>query len=248
MPELDLRNDVYRRPLQTALERLGLSPGWTCADIGAGAGDVTVALAGIVGHEGRVYAVDIDPSRRDEVAQAAAEAGEAQVVAITQAAEDLVLPEKVDLAYCRFLLMHVIDPLAVLRRMASITRPAGWLLAQEAITSAGRVDGVPLSMPSARHPDVGPSTCASQGRWPGAGGRVGRGAGRRRAGTSCRLPGGSDRGRPRRRPRGAAPARHRRGSYARGCSWLAEPCAAGNYARRSADKRLQRAQIPVQGG
>ena len=155
MPELDLRNDVYRRPLQTALERLGLGPGWLCADIGAGGGDVTVALAAVVGHRGRVYAVDIDPSRRDEVAQAAADAGEAQVVAITQAAEDLLLPEKVDLAYCRFLLMHVVDPLAVLRRMASITRPGGWLLAQEPITSAGRVAGVAMSMPSARHPDIG---------------------------------------------------------------------------------------------
>lgn len=155
MPELDLRNDVYRRPLQTALERLGLGPGWSCADIGAGGGDVTVALAAVVGHEGRVYAVDIDPSRRDEVAQAAAEAGEAQVVAITQAAEDLVLPERVDLAYCRFLLMHVVDPLVVLRRMASITRRGGWLLAQEPITSAGRVAGVAMSMPSARHPDIG---------------------------------------------------------------------------------------------
>jgi SAM-dependent methyltransferase len=155
MPELDLRNDVYRRPLLTALERLGLGPGWLCADIGAGGGDVTVALAAVVGHRGRVYAVDIDPSRRDEVAQAAAEAGKAQVVAITQAAEDLVLPEKVDLAYCRFLLMHVVDPLAVLRRMASITRRGGWLLAQEPVTSAGRVAGSGMSMPSARHPDVG---------------------------------------------------------------------------------------------
>jgi ubiquinone/menaquinone biosynthesis C-methylase UbiE len=155
MPELDLRNDVYRRPLQTALERLGLGPGWSCADIGAGGGDVTVALASLVGHQGRVYAVDIDPSRRDEVAQAAAEAGKAQVVAITQAAEDLVLPERVDLAYCRFLLMHVVDPLTVLKRMASITRPRGWILAQEPITSAGRVGGAAMSMPSARHADIG---------------------------------------------------------------------------------------------
>ena len=139
MPEIDLRNDVYRRPLQTALERLGLGSGWLCADIGAGGGDVTVALAALVGHTGRVYAIDIDPSRRDEVARAAAEAGEAQVVAITQAAEELVLPEPVDLAYCRFLLLHVIDPLVVVRRMASITRPGGWVLAQEPITSAGRV-------------------------------------------------------------------------------------------------------------
>lgn len=155
MPELDLRNDVYRRPLQTALARLSLARGWTCADIGAGAGDVTIALAAMVGHKGRVYAVDIDPGRRDEVAQAAAEAGEAQVVAITQAAEDLVLPEKVDLAYCRFLLMHVVDPGAVLRRMASVTRGGGWVLAQEPVTSAGRVGGAAMSMPSARHPDIG---------------------------------------------------------------------------------------------
>lgn len=155
MPELNLRNDVYRRPLQTALDRLGLSAGWRCADVGAGGGDVTVALAEVVGHRGRVYALDIDPARRDQVAQAAAEAGEAQVVAITQAAEDLVLPEKVDLAYCRFLLMHVVDPLAVLVRMASVTRDGGWLVVQEPITSAGRVDGIPMSMPGARHPDVG---------------------------------------------------------------------------------------------
>jgi len=154
-PELELRNDVYRRPLQTALDRLGLGPGWRCADIGAGGGDVTVALARLVGHRGRVYAVDIDPARRDEVAQAAAEAGEAQVIAITQAAEDLSLPEEVDLAYCRFLLMHVVDPLVVVRRMVVIMRAGGWLVAQEPVTSAGRVDGIPMSMPAAPHPDVG---------------------------------------------------------------------------------------------
>ena len=116
---------------------------------------MTVALARLVGHGGRVYAVDIDPARRDQVAQAAAEAGEAQVVAITQAAEEVALPEEVDLAYCRFLLLHVVEPLTVLRRMASITRAGGWVVAQEPVTSAGRVGGTPLSMPGARHPDVG---------------------------------------------------------------------------------------------
>jgi ubiquinone/menaquinone biosynthesis C-methylase UbiE len=155
MDELGLRNDVYRRPLETALARLGLGPGWSCADVGAGAGDVTVALARLVGHRGRVYAIDIDPARRDEVAEAAAAAGDAQVVAITQAAEELVLPEQVDLTYCRFLLMHVVDPLVVAKQMGSVTRPGGWLVAQEPLTSAGRIAGSPMSMPSARNPDVG---------------------------------------------------------------------------------------------
>ena len=152
--ELGLRNDVYRRPLATALDRLGLREGWRCVDVGAGGGDVSVALAEIVGRDGRIYAVDSDPRARDEVAKAAAEHG-AQVIAITQAGEELTLPEAVDLAFCRFLLMHVVDPVIVLRRMGAAVRAGGWVVVQEPITSAGRIDGGPFSMPDARHPDIG---------------------------------------------------------------------------------------------
>lgn len=155
MVDLELRNDVYRRPLATALERLGITPGWRCADVGAGGGDVTVALARIVGGDGRVYAVDRDPARRDEVAQAAADAAQAQVVAITQAGEELNLPEPLDLVYGRFLLLHVHDPLVVITRMAGAARPGSWVVIQEPITSAGRIDGGPFSYPEAEHPDVG---------------------------------------------------------------------------------------------
>ena len=152
MPDA-LRDDVYRRPLATALQRLGIGPGWRCVDVGAGGGDVSVALAEIVGRDGRVYAVDSDPRARDEAAAAAA--AFSQVLAITQAAEDLVLPERVDLAFCRFLLMHVLDPAVVLARMTTVLGPGGYLVAQEPITSAGRVGGTAMSMPGARHPDVG---------------------------------------------------------------------------------------------
>jgi SAM-dependent methyltransferase len=153
MFELGLRNDVYRRPLMTALDRLGLREGWRCVDVGAGGGDVSVALAEVVGRDGRVYAVDSDPHSRDEVAERAA--AHAQVVAITQAGEDLLLPEPVDLAFCRFLLIHVRDPIVVLGRMGAAVRPGGWVVAQEPITSGGRVGGQPLSAPEARHPDLG---------------------------------------------------------------------------------------------
>ncbi|HEX7165909.1 MAG TPA: class I SAM-dependent methyltransferase [Acidimicrobiales bacterium] len=154
MIELGLRNDVYRRPLVTALDRLGLREGWRCVDVGAGGGDVSVALAEIVGRDGRIYAVDNDPQARDVVARQAAEHG-AQVIAITQAAEDLTLPEPVDLAFCRFLLLHVADPVRVLERMGAAVRAGGWVVAQEPITSGGRVGGRPLSMPDAKDADVG---------------------------------------------------------------------------------------------
>src|SRR5580698_140067 len=148
-----LRDDVYRRPLATALQRLGLGPGWRCVDVGAGGGDVSVALAEMVGRDGRIYAVDSDPLARDEVAEAAA--SHTQVVALTQAGEELSLPEEVDLAFCRFLLLHVHDPIVVMRRMADVVKPGSWVVAQEPITTAGRIDGSPLSMPGARHPDIG---------------------------------------------------------------------------------------------
>jgi SAM-dependent methyltransferase len=153
MIELGLRNDVYRRPLATALDRLGLREGWRCVDVGAGGGDVSVALAEVVGRDGRIYAVDSDPAARDLVAQAAS--AHAQVIALTQAGEDLTLPEPVDLAFCRFVLLHVVDPAVVLKRMAGAVRAGGWVVAQEPITSAGRIAGAPFSMPDARHPDVG---------------------------------------------------------------------------------------------
>lgn len=159
-----LRDDVYRRPLAVALERLGIGPGWKCVDVGAGGGDVSVALAEVVGRSGRVYAVDSDPRARDVVATAAAE--HSQVVAITQAGEDLLLPEPVDLAFCRFLLLHVYEPEVVLERMRRAVRPGGWVVVQEPITSAGRIAGIEMSMPDARHPDIGallPSLIAKAG-------------------------------------------------------------------------------------
>ncbi|MBO0732483.1 MAG: methyltransferase domain-containing protein, partial [Acidimicrobiaceae bacterium] len=79
----------------------------------------------------------------------------AQVIALTQAGEELTLPEPLDLAYCRFVLLHVHSPVAVLQRMRSAVRPGGWVVAQEPITTAGRVGGTAMSMPEARHPDVG---------------------------------------------------------------------------------------------
>lgn len=151
----EIRNDVYRRPLVTAVQRIGLGPGWKVADIGAGNGDVSVALATQVGGTGRVYAVDIDPRRRDEIANKASLF--TQVVSVTQAVEDLALPEKIDLSFSRFLLLGVQDPKLALAKIIASVRTGGWVIMQEPITSAGRVGHNPISSsaPEINWPDIG---------------------------------------------------------------------------------------------
>jgi len=46
---------------ETAIDRLGLHPGMTVADVGAGVGYITVRVARRVGPSGKVYAVDVQP-------------------------------------------------------------------------------------------------------------------------------------------------------------------------------------------
>ena len=46
--------DPYGAALVDALGRIPLGPDWRCADIGAGTGSVSLALAALVGPGGRV--------------------------------------------------------------------------------------------------------------------------------------------------------------------------------------------------
>ena len=114
-------------------------------------------------------------------------------------------PEPVDLAFCRFLLLHVVDPAVVVARMAGAVRPGGWVVAQEPITSAGRINGGPFSMPDGPAPRrrrpaarAGPPGRSDHRRC------LGRGPGRRRSGAGGRLSQAGDRGRSGRRSGGAA--------------------------------------------
>ena len=116
------------------------------------------------------------PAARDEVARAAA--AHAQVIALTQAGEDLCCPSRSTWPSAGSCCSTCIDPPAVVRRMAAAVRPGGWVVAQEPITTAGRIDGAALlharrPPPRRRRPAAGPGP---RGRSRG-GRRLGRGPG-----------------------------------------------------------------------
>jgi ubiquinone/menaquinone biosynthesis C-methylase UbiE len=66
----DPGRDAWQKP-EEVVAKLGLRPGETVADVGAGSGYFTVRLARAVGPSGRVYAVDIDQGMLDYVRERA---------------------------------------------------------------------------------------------------------------------------------------------------------------------------------
>lgn len=106
---------------QQTLLGLGLAPGWTCLDLGAGAGSVARWLAGYC-TEGGVVAVDVDTSLLDAAPEPRLTVRRADVTA------ESFRPGRFDLVHARFVLCHLPDRDTVLARAVSWLRPGGWLV------------------------------------------------------------------------------------------------------------------------
>jgi ubiquinone/menaquinone biosynthesis C-methylase UbiE len=87
--------DAEREEWQRAadvVDHLGVKPGDRVADVGAGAGFFTVALARVVGEHGKVYAVEIDAKALARLRQRAEAGRFTQIEVVEGAADDPRLP------------------------------------------------------------------------------------------------------------------------------------------------------------
>jgi SAM-dependent methyltransferase len=108
------------------LTDLGVGAGWSCLEVGAGEGSVARWLAARVGREGRVVATDQNPRFLDGHGLPNLEVRKHDIV------EDDLETAHYDLVHCRFVLMHLADPLRALARMAAAVRRGGRLIVEEA--------------------------------------------------------------------------------------------------------------------
>lgn len=106
------------------LDRLGVSGGWHCLEVGAGHGSIARWLAERVGPTGSVLAADLDPRFLTDMPAGV------DVRRVDIRHDDLEA-DTYDLVHCRALLMHLPDPAAALARMVAALRPGGLLLAEE---------------------------------------------------------------------------------------------------------------------
>lgn len=106
------------------LETTGVDEGWRCLELGAGAGSVMRWMRERVGSSGSVVAIDrkvehlrgvVDPS----------------IQLIDGDFADAQLDGDLDLAHCRFVLIHNRNGDALLRKMCDLLRPGGHLVVEE---------------------------------------------------------------------------------------------------------------------
>ncbi len=109
------------------LTRLGSRPGQTALDVGAGAGSIVGHLSELVGHRGKVIAVDIDTSLLNPT-------GVLDVYQRDLRTQPLpVEPDSVDIAAARCVLEHLPNRHDLLNQMITALRPGGHLVLGEIV-------------------------------------------------------------------------------------------------------------------
>jgi len=106
-------------------ERVGVSAGMQCIDLGCGGGEVTFELTRMVGPAGHAVGVDMDEVKLDLARKDAAARGMSNVEFRTANVNEWDDPAAYDLVYCRFLLEHLGQPDELLQRMWAAVRPGG---------------------------------------------------------------------------------------------------------------------------
>jgi predicted methyltransferase len=118
---------------------VGLKPGQSMADIGAGTGLFTLPFAEAVGEQGRVYAVDIAPAFVERIEALAGERGVRNVEGVVCAEDDTRLPkDSIDVAFVCDTYHHFEYPAQTLASIQRALRKGGELV----VVEFHRIEGV----------------------------------------------------------------------------------------------------------
>lgn len=121
----DPERDGWQKPAEV-VKALGLAPGMTVADVGAGTGYFSRYLAEAVGAGGTVFAVEVEPNLVTHLRERSEKEGTGNVVPVLGSADNPRLPAGgVDLILIVDTLHHIDDRPAYLRRVQRALKPGG---------------------------------------------------------------------------------------------------------------------------
>ncbi len=127
-PWLERRERDREEEPDLALRLLKVAKGSTVGDVGAGSGYMTLRLAKLVGSEGRVYGVDVQPGMLQLLQQNATRAKAVNVVPVLGTIDDPKLPAgALDLIIMVDVYHEFSEPQKMLQRMREALKPGGRL-------------------------------------------------------------------------------------------------------------------------
>lgn len=121
-----------RQPIPKVIEVMGVKPGMTIGEIGAGTGRVTVWLADAVGNKGMVYANDIDTKSLDHLKDRCKREGLNNVIIIVGTVDDPKLPAaSLDIAFMTNTYHHLDKPVDLVKKILPSLKENGYLVVVE---------------------------------------------------------------------------------------------------------------------
>ena len=123
---------VCDRSTKELILATGLTAGWRCLEVGAGAGSIMKWMADLVGKAGTVVAVDIDTRFIANTKSSNVEVIEADIKQFSG------LSNSFDLIHARYVLIHLVDFQVALSKMLNLLKPGGWLVIEEPDFSVSR--------------------------------------------------------------------------------------------------------------
>lgn len=121
------------READKVMDRSGVAPGMTVADIGAGEGYYTIRLAARVGKDGRVLAQDIVPQVRDRLAERVnREALDTVSVKLGEPADPKLPPDSFDRIFLVHMYHEIEKPYEFLWRLRPALRAGGRVVVVDA--------------------------------------------------------------------------------------------------------------------
>ena len=124
---------VWETSTVQLLRRVGLREGMSCLDVGCGPGETMRLMGETVGRAGNVVGLDVDGKLGHEMLGVLKASGESNYSFLEGDVQEIdeVAGERFDVTFARLLLLHMQDPVGVLRKLYAWTKPGGYVVVQD---------------------------------------------------------------------------------------------------------------------